>query len=141
MDIDYRTGKPILLKWAVYSLSNDVRRIGYNSTVNVENLYRRMNNKYIGKYLDLNVFLMEHNKPIYYYNPETDSYYKIKDIRTIEGRENGVSVTYADKFIVKINPENGEELADTAHWVSETADDQYAPMRTLYDIDRFFGAC
>jgi len=141
MDIDYNTGKPILLKWAVYSLSNDVRRIGYNSTINAESLYNKMNNQFIEKYVDLKAFLNLNNKPIYYYNPNTGNYYKIKDINVINGIENDVPVTYADKLIVQINPNTGEEVSNTEHWASETADNQYAPIRTLYDIDRFFGGC
>lgn len=141
MDVDYNTGKPILLKWAVYSLSNDVRRIGYNSSINAETLYNRMNSQLVGKHLDLKEFLNFNNKPIYYYNPNTGNYYKIKDINIINGVEDNIPITYADKLIVQINPVTGEEVSNTEHWASETADDQYAPIRTLYDIDRFFGGC
>ena len=41
-DINHLYSSPTLLKWAVYSLTNSVRRIGQASQTNVENLIRKM---------------------------------------------------------------------------------------------------
>lgn len=45
-DVDPETGVPLLLKWAVYALTNDVRRMGYDSKSNVEALVKKMYSKH-----------------------------------------------------------------------------------------------
>lgn len=54
-DIDHQYGAPTLLKWAVYSLTNSVRRNGKQSISSVEDLVYRMYNIRFDKPLDFDL--------------------------------------------------------------------------------------
>lgn len=136
MDVDYRTNKPILLKWAVYAINNAIRRIGTNSAIDAENLYMKMSNKLLNKKVDLHEAFISYGKPIYFYSNETGEYFKIKDITS--GVINGVML--ADRLLVKVNPYTGEEITEE-YWESDLNGEEgrQMPINTLYDIDQLFG--
>lgn len=68
--IDPKTGTPTLLKWAVYSLTNSVRRNGQGSIYSPERLVQRMYSKALNldpnQSVDLNEILDRVNKNNYY---------------------------------------------------------------------------
>jgi hypothetical protein len=68
--IDPKTGTPTLLKWAVYSLTNSVRRNGQGSKSSPENLVRRMYSRALNlnpnQSVDLNEILAKVNQNNYY---------------------------------------------------------------------------
>lgn len=61
-DIDPETGVPVLLKWAVYSLTNDVRRMGFNSKSSVEELVKKMYGKTFDANLELDKDFAEYRR-------------------------------------------------------------------------------
>ena len=127
--IDPKTGTPTLLKWAVYSLTNAVRRRGFGSTFNVENLVKRMYNKPLNltTELDLHKIYEDYvrlNGPIYVYNPTTCDYQLLKEIQNLGGnrfRQIFASVD-SNENIIKTTPV-----------------DTQTPINTLYNIDQLFG--
>ena len=68
--IDPKTGTPTLLKWAVYALTNFVRRNGQGSKSSPENLVKRMYSKALNldpnQSVDLNEILAKVNQNNYY---------------------------------------------------------------------------
>ena len=118
-DIDHRYGAPTLLKWAVYSLTNSVRRNGKQSIANVEDLVYRMYNVRFNSPLDADLNqdyqnFKSKNGPIYIYDLTNCVY---KEITGIQKNADGTYQTiYADGTTSKP-----------------------ITVNTLYDIDQLFG--
>ena len=95
-DIDHRYGTPTLLKWAVYSLTNSVRRNGKQSVASVENLVYKMYNVKFGAFdADLNSDYQDFkrkNGPIWVYDLATCTYKEITGIQ--KGIDQNNNTTY-----------------------------------------------
>ena len=132
-DIDPLTGTPVLLKWAVYSLSNMVRRNGIGSNANVESLVRRAYSKSLS--LDQIISLqldeiyknyLKKNKPIFIKDQLTLQYKELERIEKVSDYEYRRVYTNAEPEVINI--------ATASQMI---VDNQ--PLVTLYGIDQLFG--
>lgn len=123
-DIDHRYGTPTLLKWAVYALTNDVRRNGRGSVANVENLVARMYGKeFDASNLNLNL---------------TQDYQDYLNYNSTIWIKNLISGNIEELVAIELN-ENG-------NWVQKLRDNKgniyngrTITVKSLYDIDQLFG--
>ena len=122
-DVDHRYGAPTLLKWAVYSLTNSVRRNGKESVASVENLVSKMYGK------DITGFNADLNKEYQIYKSKNGSIY-IYDLR---------SCTY--KEIASIRNDGVDALGRTKYTTIYTdgSVSESRAVSTLYDIDQILG--
>lgn len=137
-----RYGAPLLVKWAVYALTNSRRRMSGGSNYQAEHLFKKMHNQPIDaknirleKYYN---FSLE-NAPISYFDREgnpitysnalyrfdelTGQYYLISDVRS----ENGIA--YWNEYVAN---ENG--TIDYKQVVSRSR-----AIESIYDLDQIFG--
>lgn len=132
-DIDPLTGTPVLLKWAVYSLSNMVRRNGMGSNANVESLVRRAYSKSLSleqiQKLQLDEIYknyLKKNKPIF-----------IKDLFTLQYKELEKIEKVSDYEYRRVYTNAEPEIINIATASQKIIDNQ--PHVTLYGIDQLFG--
>lgn len=132
-DIDPLTGTPVLLKWAVYSLSNMVRRNGMGSNANVESLVRRAYSKSLSleqiQKLQLDEIYknyLKKNKPIF-----------IKDLFTLQYKELEKIEKVSDYEYRRVYTNAEPEIINIATASQKIVDNQ--PHVTLYGIDQLFG--
>lgn len=132
-DIDPLTGTPVLLKWAVYSLSNMVRRNGMGSNANVESLVRRAYSKSLslGQITSLQLDeiykdYLKKNKPIF-----------IRDQFTLQFKELERIEKISDYEYRRIYTNAKPEIINIATASQKIVDNQ--PHVTLYGIDQLFG--
>lgn len=124
-DIDSEYGRPSLLKWAVYALTNARRRIAFRSTVSQETLLRKMYSaETIGLTLsDVNKLLKQLGDVYYKDTDNTGKYYKI----------------------ISFDEQNGEwirskqEVDIHGNIIGEVDNDYITNTDTLWDIDQLFG--
>lgn len=115
-DNDPRYGRPTLLKWAVFELTNDRRRKSQGSDVSFERLFKKMHSAQIdGTDIDLNKYywdwVQKHNGTLLQIkDPNTG------DVRTITG------FTYISPGV----------------W-QETGTDRIITINSIYDLDQAFG--
>lgn len=131
-DIDPLTGTPVLLKWAVYSLSNMVRRNGMGSNANVESLVRRAYSKPLSleqiQKLQLDEIYknyLKKNKPIF-----------IKDLFTLKFKELERIEKISDFEYRRIYTNAEPEIIDIAAASQMSVNNSIV---TLYGIDQLFG--
>lgn len=130
-DVDAIYGRPTLLKWAVYAMTNTRRRISRKSVASGEKLFAKMHSIPIGREIDIKKYFNEEEDPLYFYDLETSTW---KYIRTVDLRvdEQG---NYILSRIVQNAKEDGsllgEEYEETFMYSPETF--------TLYSIDQLFG--
>ena len=132
-DIDPLTGTPVLLKWAVYSLSNMVRRNGFGSNANVESLVRRAYSKSLSldqiKSLQLDEIYknyLKKNKPIFIKDQLTLQYKELERIEKVSDYEYRRVYTNAEPEIINIATASQKIINNQ-------------PQVTLYGIDQLFG--
>lgn len=132
-DIDPLTGTPVLLKWAVYSLSNMVRRNGFGSNANVESLVRRAYSKSLSldqiKSLQLDEIYknyLKKNKPIFIKDQLTLQYKELERIEKVSDYEYRRVYTNAESEIINIATASQKIVNNQ-------------PQVTLYGIDQLFG--
>lgn len=132
-DIDPLTGTPVLLKWAVYSLSNMVRRNGFGSNANVESLVRRAYSKSLSldqiKSLQLDEIYknyLKKNKPIFIKDQLTLQYKELERIEKVSDYEYRRVYTNAEPEIINIATASQKIINNQ-------------PQVTLYGIDKLFG--
>ena len=132
-DIDPLTGTPVLLKWAVYSLSNMVRRNGVGSNANVESLVRRSysvplsSDQIISLQLDeIYKNYLKKNKPIFIKDQLTLQYKELERIEKVSDYEYRRIYTNAEPEVINI--------ADASQLIINNQ-----PQVTLYGIDQLFG--
>lgn len=132
-DIDPLTGTPVLLKWAVYSLSNMVRRNGFGSNTNVESLVRRAYSKSLSldqiKSLQLDKIYknyLKKNKPIFIKDQLTLQYKELERIEKVSDYEYRRVYTNAEPEIINIATASQKIINNQ-------------PQVTLYGIDQLFG--
>lgn len=132
-DIDPLTGTPVLLKWAVYSLSNMVRRNGIGSNANVESLVRRAYSKSLSldqiKSLQLDEIYknyLKKNKPIFIKDQLTLQYKELERIEKVSDYEYRRVYTNAEPEIINIATASQKIINNQS-------------QVTLYGIDQLFG--
>lgn len=132
-DIDPLTGTPVLLKWAVYSLSNMVRRNGFGSNANVESLVRRAYSKSLSldqiKSLQLDEIYknyLKKNKPIFIKDQLTLQYKELERIEKVSDYEYRRVYTNAEPEIINIATASQKIINNQL-------------QVTLYGIDKLFG--
>lgn len=132
-DIDPLTGTPVLLKWAVYSLSNMVRRNGIGSNANVESLVRRAYSIPLSldqiESLQLDEIYknyLKKNKPIFIKDQLTLQYKELERIEKVSNYEYRRIYTNAEPETINIA--NASQLIINNQ-----------PQVTLYGIDQLFG--
>ena len=120
-DNDPRYGRPTLLKWAVFELTNDRRRKSGGSKLSMDNLFKKMHNIPIEKHINLNKYyqtwITNHNGTLLKVkNPNTGGVY------TIRGFEYNGEV-----WIQNAYNENGDFVGGPLY------------INTLADLDEAFG--
>lgn len=136
-DLD-ENGIPMMLKWAVYGITNERRRKGFLSKANVENLYRRMNNITFNKYIAINNYFNKYCPDGFFFlNPETQQRLHVKDVIGIN-REDNKTVFYR-----VAETESGDTVYLDKHNKVYTDYNGIATenleLNTIYDLDMFFG--
>ena len=132
-DIDPLTGTPVLLKWAVYSLSNMVRRNGVGSNANVESLVKRSYSIPLSldqiESLQLDEIYknyLKKNKPIFIKDQLTLQYKELDRIEKVSDYEYRRIYTNAEPEIINIATASQKIINNQ-------------PQVTLYGIDQLFG--
>lgn len=127
MDVDARFGRPTLLKWAVYELSNENRRNGILSRANLENVYRKMSDgQFDIEPSDLNTWLEDVN--LCYKDYKTGKYYRIHSFEYLNDDKDDYRIV---RYKSEINPETLEE--------SNVAEQDVIEINTLYELDQALG--
>ena len=143
--VDPETGQMHEIKWAVFTLTNELRQNSMmNDDYSYENAYRKMSNKLLGTTVQLERFWnktqtsyssrrgwnkkrLTLSNDIYRYDYTTNTYYRLVDARTDEF---GVGVTNWEQVVV----DNG---------IIKVVNTDVPPLKrsieTLYDIDYLFG--
>ena len=130
MDVDKKYGKPILLKWAVYALTNQYRRNGAGSFASAEELCRKMRSRQLmpgsgDRLVDLYNERINSGKKTIFENNDTGERFRIE---SIEKQQDG---TYRRRLI-RIN-NNGTTEGDA--FLDETV----FSLNTLYSMDQILG--
>lgn len=126
-DIDSKYGRPSLLKWAVYAMTNARRRIAYGSNISQEILCRKA---YSAGNIDLTTeelnSILKQIGPVYFKDTEkTGKYFKI--------------------ISIKVDPETGvikralQEVTSNGTEMNRITSDSIQLTNTLWDIDQVFG--
>lgn len=126
-DIDSKYGRPSLLKWAVYAMTNARRRIAFGSNISQEVLCKKAYSYSKIKFTseELNKILKQIG-PVYFKDVEnTGKYYKIVSVKV--DTETGVI-----KRALQEVTANGTELGTLTS-------DSIVLTETLWDIDQLFG--
>lgn len=146
-DVDPATGRPMMLKWAVYATTNENRRNGYGSTASYEDLHRKLTSDRIG-FVDVSRYFNNKNgrENFYFFNNETGVYYKLDRILRTEINGNVYfyrSCTVTDE---NGNPTNEIHLLDKYGNIIDpntTITEEFAKsnlaLNSIYDLDIFFG--
>lgn len=130
MDVDRAYGKPILLKWAVYALTNEVRRNGWNSIASAERLCKKMRSRDIGTFSQITQWYNEKTDKIIYEDHKTGRRYKILSV--------GLDATNNYfREVVEVG-EDGQEIGNS-YPESMTVVDSTVNQNTLYALDQLFG--
>lgn len=142
-DNDSRYGAPTLLKWAVFAITNDRRRMSMGSNISAEKLFKKMHSDKIGKTIDLSLYYRPNTVPssgkhddrdtsrilsehdyIYRFDPNTGIYYRLDSIK-MEGNTAIISET----AVTSDGRVNKDVIAKPREVVVDT----------LYDLDQVFG--
>lgn len=114
-DLSSKYGDPVLLKWAVYALTNEVRRNGLKSKASSETLFKNMHNMDFGDQTQHIIeFLTEHlknNEYIGYYDYKTGTHVRMIGL-------DGTTILY----------DNGTKV-------------NASQIRTIYEFDQLLGGC
>ena len=145
-DVDPATGRPMMLKWAVYATTNENRRNGYDSTASYEDLHRKLTSEKIG-YVDVSRYFNSKNGSdnFYFFNNETGITYKLENVlRTvIDG-----NIYFYRKALVTDTDGNPTE---TIHYLDKNGNafdpnnidlnfaENNLKLNNIYDLDIFFG--
>ena len=137
-------GRQVLLKWAVYALTNERRRLGRNSEANIETLFERMHSKRFNKTLDMYSLWKKHvDSDIYFKDFDSRKTYKILDVNVATTKDGqNVQVRTAievDSYGKQIDGTPIVYLTNRNKIVSEVENASDFTYTTLYDLDQFFG--
>ena len=146
-------GTQILLKWAVFALTNERRRISRGSSVNGEAIFKKMHSAKFSTILNMQTIWNNHvskdpstkdkdPNAIYFKDFETGKHYKIIDVET-KGNKQARLVTEVNDLGEVINP-NSVFYLDKHNKFYNSIDEisiTNLTYNTLYDLDQFFGGC
>lgn len=124
-DIDSEYGRPILLKWAEYEITNAIRRHGAiitEGSISMENMFKKMHSLKFNTLLNYE----EDFDNLYFRNPKNRNYYKIKHISIKDG--------IATRTLVRVN-KSGVTLDDSREILQTNPN----VISTIYDLDQLFG--
>ena len=138
--VDKYFGGQRLLKWAVYALTNERRRLGRNSKISVEDVFRKMHSITFNANLDISKLWSDYVKtPLYYYDVNTGKNYRLFGVekvgenqyvkRAIACDESGESLEGAE--IIYLDNEN--------KLITDTTDSNKLVYNTIYSLDQLFG--
>lgn len=149
-DVDGKYGTPSLIKWAVYAITNERRRLSEASDIPLENVFRKMYLKikdedvkkirlqdyYVDSLVKQKIvkFDREHNmkltetEDIYREDPNTGNYWWITNVKS----ENGVA-TWTEIAVDK----NGKILRDEDGRI--ISQPRKTVIETIYTLDQIFG--
>lgn len=123
-DNDDRYGRPTLLKWAVYAMTNARRRLSTGSVISQEILFRNMHNMDFGSFITddiMNDLLNSFNESVYIKDPYSDRYYKLQGFEDHH------------QILIEVD-EDGNYDED-----NPIIKKKYYESNTLYSIDQAFG--
>lgn len=134
-DLD-ENGIPFMLKWAVYGITNERRRKGYLSKVDLEGIYKRMNDIRFNKHINLVSYFSKYvDGGFYLDNKQAGKRYFVTDANAIN--VNGRLIYYRraqiDERVVYLDKYNNE------HESFNPAESNLYEINTIYDLDQFFG--
>ena len=131
MDVDKTYGTPILLKWAVYALTNEVRRNSTSSEANGELLCKKMRSKYIRAIQNIDQYYAEKTDKVIFENLNTGKRYKILSVGydSLNNRYTRTLIEVKD---------NGEEIGQAFDDVA-FKNNFNINTNTLYALDQLFG--
>ena len=149
-DVDGKYGMPSLIKWAVYAITNERRRLSEASDIPLENtlrkMYLKMSDSDIKKiklqhyYVDSSAkqriikFDNEHNikltetEDIYREDPNTGNYWWITNLKSEDGLATWTEIA-VDKNGNVLKDEDGNKISNPRNMKFET----------IYDLDQIFG--
>lgn len=115
-DNDPRYGRPTLLKWAVFELTNDRRRKSQGSDVSFERLFKKMHSAQIdGTQIDLNKYYQDWVQ-----------------------KHNGTLLQIKDPNTGNVRTLTGFTYVSPGVW-QETGTDRVITINSIYDLDQAFG--
>lgn len=128
--IDSRYGRPTLLKWAEFEITNEGRRTSFGSTISQEKLFRKMHSIALNKQFDLAQYYSRYqgiNNFAYFKDYRTGKYYRIDNI---SNNFNSDGTTTIVRTITETD-KNGNPTTNVL--------EHSFNINTLYDIDQVFG--
>ena len=129
MDVDKTYGTPILLKWAVYALTNEVRRNSYVSDASGEQLCRKMRSKYIRTIDNIGDYYNQKQDKIIYEDINTGERFKILNV--------GLALNGYTRQLIRVG-QDGKEIGES-FWRLLDDDVPGINQNTLYALDQLFG--
>lgn len=134
MDVDKTYGTPILLKWAVYALTNEVRRDSYASDANGEQLCRKMRSRSIRFVQNIGDYYNQKSEKIIFEDVNTGKRFKILSV--------SAGFDMYSRELIEV-AENGEEIGESfIQWDHQSDGKGFAQnvnTNTLYALDQLFG--
>lgn len=126
-DIDPIYGRPTLLKWAVFNITNELRRKSRFSNIKLNELFKKMHSDSFNKQINFNnyynVFLHENGlDAMYFLDPLTNKNYKI--------------ISFENSYNNVIR--NIQEVSDTGILLDNIISESFN-ISNIYDIDQLFG--
>lgn len=141
---DKYTGQQILLKWAVYALTKERRRMGTLSKVSIERLFQKMHSFEIPVSLDIQALWNNHvgNEKMYIHDWKTGKYYEVLGIQKIQNNgyarqvrevdRNGILIEDAPVLFATNKGEIKQQI------LPEDVENDCV-YNTLYSLDQLFG--
>lgn len=135
------TGMQQQLKWAVYAITNERRRMSWGSDLKLENLHKKMHNFKLDA-LDIYFDSYLHSIPedLYFKDWKTDKYYKILGFSIPYSNNNpdGTTSYYINRKVVEVD-DKGIIKTDVNGNPLNEQDIPILYNDTIYDIDQLFG--
>lgn len=125
-DNDYRYGRPTLLKWAVYAMTNARRRMSAGSVISQEYLFKRMHNININGIRsisenEMNELLNSFSEDVYIKNPYAETYYKLEKFQG------------GNMVLIQVDKDGNYDETNPVRTTRAYS------TNTLYEIDQAFG--
>ena len=127
----------MMLKWAVYGITNERRVKGFLSKANVESLYKRMNDIQFNKYINLIQYFNKYaNNGFYFTNLETMERFHVSEVRSTDFEGKRLFYRIAENS-------KGETVVLDKHNKAYKSVEEIPitdlEVNTIYDLDQFFG--
>ena len=137
-DIDSTFGTAEMLKWAVYSLTNARRRMSSLSSVNGENLMKKMNSIPINKVINLISYFNKFGDNFYFKVPDSQTYYKVVGVENINGVFTRRCIE-TDSYGKSYDNSESVYIGLDGNVYDPNQNPEKFEVNNIYDIDRFFG--